>query len=69
MDNHQAIGYMLLACKEIGLDEKTVSKLYKNMYWQFGMKTETEAEKQGRKWLDDLRENIVNSEDEWEAEI
>ena len=50
MDNRQAIGYMLLACKEAGIDKETAKKLYGEMYWQFDMKTEEEAEKQGFEW-------------------
>lgn len=59
MYNRQAIGYMLLACKEIGLDKETARKLYGEMYWQFDMKTEEEAEEQGFKWL-----HTVNNEEE-----
>ncbi|MFT8323749.1 MAG: hypothetical protein ABF649_23220 [Bacillus sp. (in: firmicutes)] len=50
MDNWQAIGYMLLACKEAELDKDTVKKLYQNMYRQFDLKTEKEAEEQGYAW-------------------
>jgi hypothetical protein len=50
MDNRQAIGYMLLACKEVGLDKETAKKLYGAMYWQFDMKTEEEAERLGFEW-------------------
>ncbi|WP_194709686.1 hypothetical protein [Radiobacillus deserti] len=47
MTNRQAIGYMMLAAKEIGLDKETLKKLFGAMYWQFDMKTEGEAEEQG----------------------
>lgn len=50
MDNRQAIGYMLLACKEVGIDKDMAKKLYSEMYWQFDIKTEEEAEKQGFEW-------------------
>lgn len=54
MYNRQAIGYMLLACKEIGLDKDTAKKLYGAMFWQFDMKTEEEAEEQGFEWYHSL---------------
>lgn len=50
MTNRQAIGYLLLAAKEIGLDKEKTKKLFGAMYWQFDMKTEDEAEEQGLDW-------------------
>lgn len=50
MDNYQALGYMLLACKELDLDLDTVKKLKGEMMMQFDLKTEEEAEEQGFKW-------------------
>jgi hypothetical protein len=57
MTNREAIGYMLLACKEIGLDKETAKRLYDSMYWQFDMKTEDEAAEQGFQWYCQLDEN------------
>jgi len=54
MDNKQATGYMLLACKNAGLDKETIKKLYGEMYWLFDMKTEEEAEEQGFEWYRNL---------------
>lgn len=54
MDNNQALGYMLLACKEAGIDKETVRKIAQNMYWQFDTKTEEEAEEQGWAWYREL---------------
>lgn len=56
MDNRQAIGYMLLACKKLGLDKETTRKIYGEMYYQFDMKTEDEAEKQGFDWYNNLED-------------
>ncbi|OLS37720.1 hypothetical protein [Bacillus sp. MRMR6] len=56
MYNRQAIGYMLLACKEVGLDKEIAKKLYRLMYWQFDLKTEEEAEEQGLDWYYSLEE-------------
>jgi hypothetical protein len=50
MDNRQALGYMLLACKDIELDKETIKKLKKAMYFEFDMKTEEEAEELGNEW-------------------
>lgn len=54
MDNKQALGYMLLACKEAGLNHETTKRLYKEMYYQFDVKTESEAETLGFRWYQDL---------------
>jgi len=56
MDNRQAIGYMLVACKELGLDKETAQKLYREMYYQFDIKTEEEAEEIGLQWYRDSDE-------------
>lgn len=51
MNNDQALGYMLLACKELGIDKKVANDLKREMMYQFDMKTEEEAEERGFKWL------------------
>lgn len=56
MTNREALGYMLLAAKEVGLDKNTVRKLYGAMYVQFDLKTEEEADEIGHKWYHDLQE-------------
>lgn len=56
MDNKQALGYMLLACKDGNLDKKLTRKLLKSMMYHFDIKTETEAEKQGFDWYYSLKE-------------
>lgn len=56
MDNRQATGYMLLACKQAGMTKEQTKKLFGEMYRLFDMKTEGEAEEQGFDWyysLDD----------------
>lgn len=50
MDNNQAIGYMLLACRQLGLSKTQAKDLYSEMYYLFDLKTEEEAEKQGFIW-------------------
>ena len=57
MDNKQALGYMLLACKEIGIDYDTTKKLHREMYYQFDVKTKEEAEKLGFDWYYDQDTN------------
>lgn len=55
MDNRQAIGYMLLACKEVGLSKEEAKKLYAAMYVEFDLKSEAEAEaeEKGFEWYHD----------------
>jgi len=50
MDNREALGYMLVALKELGYDQKTAKKIYGEMYYQFDLKTEDEADKIGHDW-------------------
>ena len=56
MDNKQALGYMLLACKSLGYTKDQVRDLYKAMYYQFDVKTEEEAEEQGFEWYYNLED-------------
>jgi len=56
VDNYQAIGYMLLACKKAGYTKEQAKEIYNNMWYMFDMKTEAEAEKQGLEWYRDLEE-------------
>lgn len=56
MDNRQALGYMLLSCRELGLSKEDAKKLYGKMYYMFDMKTEEEAEKLGFDWYHSLEE-------------
>lgn len=50
MTNREAIGYMLLACKNAGMTREQAKKLYSEMYYLFDIKTEEEAEEQGLEW-------------------
>lgn len=50
MDNRQALGYMLLACKQNGIDIEMVKKLFVSMCHLYDFKTEEEAEEQGFNW-------------------
>lgn len=54
MDNYEALGYMLLACKKANLSHKETKELYLNMNYMFDMKTENEAYEQGFKWYRSL---------------
>lgn len=56
MTNREAIGYMLLACKELDLDKEMARKMYGKMYYMFDIKTEDEAEEQGFEWYHSLEE-------------
>ncbi|MFE8695967.1 hypothetical protein ACFYKT_06345 [Cytobacillus sp. FJAT-53684] len=56
MTNSEALGYMLLACKELRIEKETVRKIRKSMYYQFDIKTEDEADEQGHDWYYTLEE-------------
>lgn len=56
MDNRQALGYMLLACKKLNLPKEQVRELYRQMYWEFDFKTEEEAEEMGFQYYHDLED-------------
>lgn len=51
MDNDEAIGYMLMACKSAGISKQQARKIYAHMMGNFDLYTETEAEKNGHRWL------------------
>ncbi len=44
MTNKQAQSYAFLAMKKVGLPPKDIKKAIKEMYFQFDLKTEEEAE-------------------------
>ncbi|MBM7620010.1 chromosomal replication initiation ATPase DnaA [Bacillus tianshenii] len=50
MNNEQAIGYMLLACKEVNFPIEAVNQLHVSMLSQFDFYTPEEAEK-GIEWF------------------
>lgn len=56
MDNRQALGYMLLACKKLNMSKEEARKLYAQMYQAFDFYTEEEAEKKGFDWYHSLNE-------------
>jgi len=57
MDNYQALGYMLLACKELGYTKEQAREMLKAMNYMFDIKTEEEAEEQGFEWYYNLEED------------
>lgn len=57
MNNREAIGYMLLACKDLKLDKETIIKLRSKMYYHFDVKTEEEAEEQGHRFFNEEVDN------------
>lgn len=58
MDNKKALGYLLLACKELGLSKQQTKELYDAMYRQFDLKTEDQAEMLGFEWYYDLQAKV-----------
>jgi hypothetical protein len=65
MDNRQALGYMLLACKELNMTKEEARKLYGAMYNQFDFKTEEEAEERGFEWYN----NLEDEEEAWQKDL
>ena len=51
MDETEVMGYLLLACKELNFDEKTVRKLTDSMTLNMSMITGKEAMEQGFKYF------------------
>lgn len=51
MGKHNALGYMLMAAKEINLDAETTKKLNEAMRKCFDRYTEEEAISMGNDWL------------------
>jgi hypothetical protein len=51
IDNYQALGYLLLACKNQKIDKETARELMGSMNYMFDLKTEVEAGEQGFHWL------------------
>lgn len=54
MTNREAIGYMLLACRELEYSKEQVKALFSKMYFLFDIKCEDEAEQQGFEWYYNL---------------
>jgi hypothetical protein len=47
MDNRQAMGYMLLVCKELNLDKETFKKIRGEVHHNFDVYTEEQTEEKG----------------------
>ncbi|MDR4887972.1 hypothetical protein RGU12_10470 [Fredinandcohnia sp. QZ13] len=58
MNNRQAIGYMLLACKQLNYSKEQTRSLFGEMYNMFDLKTEEEAEEQGYEWYYSLEDTF-----------
>lgn len=61
MDRQQALGYMLLACRDMGLSSEQVKQLYSSMKGQFDIKTAVEAEVEGVDWFRSITEVTGNN--------
>ena len=48
MDNNQARGYAILAMHDAGLSADDIAKAVRAMHYMFDVKTEQEAEAQGK---------------------
>ena len=56
MTNRQAIGFMLLASKEVGLTKEQVEALVSEMYYLLDVNTNAEAETKGFNWYQEMQE-------------
>ncbi|MEC5424308.1 hypothetical protein QGM71_12480 [Virgibacillus sp. C22-A2] len=63
MDEKQALGYMLLACKEVGLSPEQIKKIHSRMVSKFKSITPDESEKEGEKWLSLDQQKTINTID------
>ncbi|TCK01380.1 UNVERIFIED_ORG: hypothetical protein BDK47_11671 [Anoxybacillus amylolyticus] len=50
MTNRQALGYLLLACKQLGMTKTEAEKICEEMEYWFDTLTEEEAEEKGWAW-------------------
>lgn len=57
MTNRQAVGYVLLAIKQLGYSSEQAELLFEEMFRQFDLKTESEAQEQGFDWYYNLKDN------------
>ncbi|MGG3691795.1 hypothetical protein [Heyndrickxia ginsengihumi] len=62
MNGNQAVGYVILVCKEIGLSSDKVKQLHSGMLSQLDRKTPIEAEIKGQEWFQSLA--IDNSDNQ-----
>ena len=53
MQNREAIGYMLVACEKLNIDKNTAKKIMAEMYYQFDILTEEEADERGHDWINE----------------
>ena len=60
MDEEQAMGYMLLTCREIGLSIEQVNQIHSNVISQFHQRSPEEAKKQGEEWYRSIQEKKIN---------
>lgn len=56
MTNRQAVGFMLLASKEVGLTKEQVEALVSEMYNLLDVNTNAEAETKGFNWYQEIQE-------------
>ncbi|MGP7819683.1 hypothetical protein [Niallia sp. 01092] len=54
MDKEQEMGYILLACKEIGLSSNQVKQIHSSLLAQFNTHTPEEAKREGINWFQSL---------------
>ena len=56
MNNREALGYFLLACREKGISKEVTSNLYDTMQDMMDMYVKSEAESVGHNWYSRLED-------------
>jgi DNA-binding transcriptional MerR regulator len=57
MDEEQALGFLLLACKQLGYSLDQVQQIHSSMNLQFNKHSPDVAKKEGEKWLNFIRKS------------
>lgn len=60
MDKEQALGYMLLTCRELGISIEQVKQIRSNMIYQYNNRSPDEAKMEGKEWFHSILEKTDN---------
>jgi hypothetical protein len=60
MDEEQALGFLLLACKQLGYSLNQVQQIHSSMNLQFNKHSPEVAKKEGEKWFSSIKSTRRN---------
>nr|WP_026682650.1 hypothetical protein [Priestia megaterium] len=60
MDEEQALGFLLLACKQVGYSLDQVQQIHSSMNLQFNKHSPDVAKKEGEKWFSSIKSTRRN---------